>query len=116
MPVIREGPSGTPIAHRIVAVLDDGRIVTRGDANAEEDQPVEPETILGVVKAVASPPAAFVLSLYTNPVIVFGAVGLFAVSMWIGDPTRRPRDDKDPSASDTQAPPTNHREKRDTNA
>lgn len=44
-------PSGSYV-HRVVRHLADGRIVTKGDANASEDQAVEPARVNGEVRLV----------------------------------------------------------------
>jgi signal peptidase I len=117
VPVIRAGPGGANIAHRVVAVLEDGRVVTRGDASSADDLPVDPESIGGVVTGVASPWASKVLWLYYQPLIVLGGLLLLAISLWLNDPQRRPKneDETKTSAADGQPPTTPHEsERKDT--
>lgn len=48
---VATGDPRQPVTHRIVRVTDDGRIVTKGDANADEDPVVrQPEDVVGRVR------------------------------------------------------------------
>ena len=53
------GSGDRKVTHRLIRIEEDtGRIVTRGDANTQEDAPADPDTVLGKV-CLAVPKAGY---------------------------------------------------------
>lgn len=58
----------TPVTHRIVEIDEDGKIITRGDANNTNDAPIFPEQIKGEV-IFSVPLLGYVANVIKNPLV-----------------------------------------------
>lgn len=82
-----EPNDATLYTHRIVGVRSDGGFITKGDNNAVEDDPIQPEQIAGkVVKPIAAPiRGVYSIPSYINEnktLLIIGLVGLGAIGLF----------------------------------
>ena len=83
--VVYEDDAGNLITHRLLR-MEDGKAVTKGDANNVEDEPIETEQILGKVRAVL-PGAGDTVLFFRTPmgmgiVLCAAVLSMYAPGQW----------------------------------
>lgn len=74
---------GKVVTHRIIRFEDDGTVITKGDANNTEDDPIEKEQIIGPVVKVGKQ-YGVVLKVITEPTVIvpfFGGIILIDIAL-----------------------------------
>ena len=92
--------AGDRVTHRIIEVLDDGSVITKGDANVVADPiPVEPAAIIGAARLIVpfvGYPAYWVSTMQFHWLVLTLLIGVGSVTLarsaWVGE------QDEDPEA------------------
>jgi signal peptidase len=62
-------PDGTIVTHRVIGVDDDGRFITKGDANAQRDLDTRAEQQIVGIALLSIPLAGYALHILQQPIV-----------------------------------------------